>query len=400
MREPVLTIHSMVMKMWRRRHDVLVRSAAAVIMTCAVGAASAQQGSDSVPTVAQNDETVGASRRTAIVEAVDTAAPAVVSIAAEQIHYVREVVPFFDFDSMFPFDVPGFSRSRAHLVSSLSSGVLFSDEGLILTNEHGVPDNATLTVTLPDGREVSGNDVKVVGKHFDTDIALLDINLDDTPVAALGRSDDLMIGEWTIAIGNPFGYVLGDPKPSVSVGVVSALDRWFSSAGGERRIYRNMIQTDASINQGNSGGPLVNAAGRVIGINTFILSGSGGSIGIGFAIPIDRARRVADEILAYGHVRPVNLGFSVESVDEGIARMLGLSRSSGVVVVELLDAGSAAQGGLKIGDLIYEVNGRPTNNIEDARMVFKSLMVGDRVDAKIERAGKDISIGFDITELK
>ena len=346
-------------------------------------------------------QSVSASRRTAIVQAVEKVAPAVVSITAKQVQYVREFVPLFDFGSVFPFGMPGIPQSRAQMVSSLSSGVIFSNDGLILTNEHGVPDNAMLTITLPDGREITGDNVTLIGKDFESDIALLRIKSDKTlPTASLGQSGDLMIGEWVIAIGNPFGYVLGDPKPSVSVGVVSALDRWFGGAGGEKRVYRDMIQTDASINQGNSGGPLVNADGKVIGINTFIISKTGESIGLGFAIPIDRAHRIADELLHYGHIRSVDLGFSVGSVDEGVAKMLGIKRTSGVVVVELIRTGAAARAGLDIGDLIYEVNGRSINDVEDARMVFRSLMVGDRVDMKVERSGKDISIGFDAIELK
>jgi serine protease Do len=379
-------------------HKVASRTLLVIALVC-VGAGKVAAQPQSDPSVANRLDSVVSTRRTAIVRAVETSAPAVVSIAAEQVRYYREVVPLFDFDSLFPFEMPGLSRPRAQLVSSLSSGVLFSDDGLVLTNEHGVPENAVLTVTLPDGREVKGDDVEVVGKDYDSDIAVLKINLDAVPAAPLGRSADLMIGEWVIAIGNPFGYILGDPKPSVSVGVVSALDRWFGGAGGERRVYRNMIQTDASINQGNSGGPLVNADGRVVGINTFILSRSGESIGLGFAIPIDRARRVADELVAYGRVRPIDLGFSVGSVDKGIAQMLGLSRTSGVVVVELLDSGAAGRAGMSVGDLIYEVNGHSTNSIEDARMVFRSLLVGDEVTVKAERSGKDISFRFDITDI-
>ena len=182
------------------------------------------------------------------------------------------------------------TRLREKSISSLSSGVIFSEDGLIMTNEHGVPNGAELIVTLPDRREAKGDRVEVVGKDPTSDVAVLRIDLPNVPTAPLGNSDNLLIDEWVIAIGNPFGYVIGDPQPSVSVGVVSALNRWFSGPRGDRRIYRDMIQTDASINQGNSGGPLVDATGHVIGINTFIISRSGGSVGIGFAIPIDRAR--------------------------------------------------------------------------------------------------------------
>jgi len=374
----------------RRVFAALICSAA----TCVASTPpSRAQSSDST-------EAVSKTRRTAIVRAVETVAPAVVTVAAQEMRYVREVVPLFDFDTWFPFEMPGMTQLRARPVSSLSSGVVFSEDGLIVTNEHGVPEGARLTVTLPDGRLAQADQVEVVGKDYASDIAVLRVRLPDMPAARFGSSADLAIGEWVIAIGNPFGYVIGDPQPSVSVGVVSALNRCFSGPGGDKRIYRDMIQTDASINQGNSGGPLVNADGQVVGINTFILSKTGGSIGIGFAIPIDRARRVIDEIISYGRIRPIDLGFSVGSVDPGVAGMLGLKRSAGVVIVELAHRGAAARAGLEVGDLIYEVNGRPINDLDDARMAFRSLLVGDRVEIKLERAGTELELSFDIVELK
>jgi len=370
------------------------RSVVTAVAICI--ATSGTASADMSETTAAIDQ----SRRTAIVQAVEAVAPAVVTVAARQVRYIHEVVPMFEFDTWFPFEMPGMTRLREQLVSSLSSGVVFAEGGLMITNEHGVPDGSELTVTLPDGREAKSDQIEVVGKDPVSDVAVLRIDLPDVLNAPLGSSDDLMIGEWVVAIGNPFGYVIGDPHPSVSVGVVSALNRCFRGRRGDRRIYRNMIQTDASINQGNSGGPLVNAAGQVVGINTFIISRSGGSIGLGFAIPVERARRVADELLRYGRVRPVDLGFSVGSVGEGMARRLGLTRTSGVVVVELAKKGGAARAGLKLGDLIYEINGRSINDIENARMVFLSLLVGDHVDMKVERGGEDVALGFDIIELK
>jgi len=348
----------------------------------------------------QSSDMLTETRRTAIVRAVEAVAPAVVTVAAREVRYVREVVPLFEFDTWFPFEMPGMTRLREQLVSSLSSGVVFSEDGLVITNEHGVPDGARLTVTLPDGRTAQTDQVEVVGKDFGSDIAVLRIALPDLPTAPLGTSLDLMIGEWVVAIGNPFGYVIGDPQPSVSAGVVSALNRWFSGPRREPRVYRDMIQTDASINQGNSGGPLVNASGQVVGVNTFIISKTGGSIGIGFAIPIDRVRRVADELVRYGRVRPVDLGFSVGPVGAELARRLGIKRTAGVVVVELIKNGAAARAGLELGDLIYEVNGRPITDLDDARIMFRSLLVGDRVNMKVERDGKEVAVGFDIVELK
>src|SRR6185503_20605629 len=168
--------------------------------------------------------------------------------------------------------------------------------GIVLTNEHVVRNAEDIQVTLPDGRQMPG---KLLGASAIYDLAVVRIQGDRLPAATMGNSDDLLVGEWAIAIGNPFGYLLNDPQPSVSVGVISATHRDVKSSATETGVYKDMIQTDASINPGNSGGPLINGDGEVIGINTFIFTQSGGSIGLGFAIPINMARRVMDEVSRY-----------------------------------------------------------------------------------------------------
>ncbi|HEX9912543.1 MAG TPA: trypsin-like peptidase domain-containing protein, partial [candidate division Zixibacteria bacterium] len=241
-------------------------------------------------------EEITATRRNAIVRAAEKIGPAVVSISVVQTRTVREspfLSPFGDefFDEFWGrYFQP---REYKQKVYSLGSGVIISDDGYVLTNEHVVRDADELKVTLPDGREVKG---KLVGQDFTSDLAVIKIEGNKFPYATLGDSDNLIIGEWAIALGNPFGYLLDDPHPTVTVGVISALNRDMKRGTGEDRVYRKMIQTDAAINPGNSGGPLVNADGEVIGINTFIFTTSRGSEGIGFAIPVNRAKNILTDL--------------------------------------------------------------------------------------------------------
>ena len=259
-------------------------------------------------------ESIDASRRTAIVTAIEKAAPAVVTINVVDIQQERLANPFRqDFFGLFDFPLRR-PRLRQRAVESLGTGFLMDERGHILTNYH-VLQGADLisSVTLPDGREL---EVDFVGADERTDLAVLRAKGEALPFIKLGNSEDLYIGEWVIAIGNPFGTMMRDPQPSVSVGVVSANHRRVSSTIGEGdRLYQDMIQTDAAINPGNSGGPLVNALGEVVGVNTMIFSQSGGSQGLGFAIPIQRARRVAEELISFGRRRNPWVGFHGEAVE-------------------------------------------------------------------------------------
>ncbi|MEA3365953.1 MAG: trypsin-like peptidase domain-containing protein, partial [Candidatus Hydrogenedentes bacterium] len=265
----------------------------------------------SVFAAAQVQDDVGLSRRNAIVEAIEKAAPAVVSINVVETR--SEAPPLFqDFWEFFDLPSPRY-RTRHRRVDSVGSGFLIDAQGHILTNYHVLEGASSIaSVTLPDGRDL---EAEIVGLDPRTDVALLKAAGTNLPYAALGQSEDLYIGEWVIAIGNPFGPLISDPQPTVSVGVVSAKDRRLSpSIGKGERLYQRMIQTDAAINPGNSGGPLVNARGEVIGVNTMIFSQSGGNVGLGFAIPIDRARRVVAELKRYGRRRDPWAGFKVEDV--------------------------------------------------------------------------------------
>lgn len=239
------------------------------------------------PGTSQPSKASSAKRINSITEAVKAVEPAVVSINVIKTEYVRAVSPFgfgfFDFFGSIPL---------LRQVESIGSGVIYDPKGYIVTNAHVVSGATQIKVILPDKREFSGT---VAGIDEIHDVAKIKITGNNLPVAEMGNSNDLIIGEWSIALGNPYGFLMNDSKPSVSVGVISAVNRNFA-ARQDRREYKSMIQTDAAINPGNSGGPLVNINGEVVGINTFIFSESGGNIGIGFAIPINSVRTILAKI--------------------------------------------------------------------------------------------------------
>jgi serine protease Do len=230
------------------------------------------------------------------------------------------------------------------------------------------------------------------------DLAVLQIEGDRLPVAPLGDSDDLVVGEWAIAIGNPFGFLLNDPQPTVTAGVISATRRDIKSEATESGVYKNMLQTDAAINPGNSGGPLVNGDGEVIGINTFIFTRGGGSLGIGFAIPINLARRVMDEIVTYGRLRAAWPGMQVQPVNAALAQRLGYKEAGGLVITRVEDGGPADKAGLKVQDRIREVQGRTVNSIDDIQRSIYGAAVGDRLQVVVERDGRRQEVSLTLVE--
>ena len=233
-------------------------------------------------------DSIGVSRQNAITHAVAEIAPAVVSVNVIKTQIVRGRIPSnFGFFGFFDFFGPVQRK-----VQSIGSGVIYDPQGYIITNAHVVNGATEIKVVLPDQREFAAELIGIDAVH---DIAKLRIKSNQLPHARLGNSNDLMVGEWSIALGNPYGYLMNDAKPSVTVGVISALGRNISQDQGGSE-YLNMIQTDTAINQGNSGGPLVNIHGEVIGINTFIFSETGGSIGLGFAIPINTVKDLMGNI--------------------------------------------------------------------------------------------------------
>jgi serine protease Do len=279
----------------------------------------------------------------------------------------------------------------------VGSGFIVSRDGYILTNEHVVKNASEIKVTLTDGREYPA---EFVGGDDTYDVALLKIDGQGLPAAPLGRSDDLMIGEWAIAIGNPFGFLLENSEPTVTAGVVSATRRDIRQSDEQPGVYKDMIQTDAAINPGNSGGPLVNARGEVIGMNTFIFSRSGGSIGLGFAIPIETAQRVMSELLEFGQVRQVWVGVRVQELTPALAEYLGMPGPTGVIV-SFVEAGSpAAEAGMRRGDVILAVNGTIVEHIDNARSALFGAQVGDRLTLKILREGEQRELSMTLREAK
>jgi serine protease Do len=327
---------------------------------------------------------IGAGRRTAIVRASERVGPAVVTVSILKTRLVQGRVSPRHEDFFWPF-FRGFRRRFLQRVESLGSGLIVHGDGIVVTNYHVVEGAQQITITLADGREYNAH---YLGGSDVYDLAVLELEAgdDSLPAAPLGSSRDLLIGEWVIAIGNPFGYLLDDPQPTVTVGVVSAKARDVH-AETERTsaIYKDMIQTDAAINPGNSGGALVNALGDVVGINTFIISKSGGSQGMGFAIPIDTVRRVVDEILEHGHVREVWVGVQVNDIPQALAESLELESTDGVIVSSVDRGSPAEKAGIRARDVIRKIGRDTIRDLADARRALYGTLVEDKLDFVVQR---------------
>ena len=284
----------------------------------------------------------------------------------------------------------------------MGTGVLLSPDGYIVTNAHVVDNALEVVVTLPGGKSY---DAQVIGVDNPSDIALVKIKDENLPHAQLGDSDNLIVGEWAVAMGNPLGLFDVNHKPTATAGIISGtnMDFGLKEAG---HIYQDMIQTDASINPGNSGGPLSNALGEVIGISTFIMTGSNyssGSIGIGFAIPINRVKEVAEDLKKYGKVeRSYTTGIHVQSIDPVIQRYLHLPTAEGVIITDVEKRSSGAKAGLKVGDVIIEVDGKKINSAKDIfRVINEGLhKVGDIITLKILRDNNSIELQLTLEEPK
>jgi serine protease Do len=329
---------------------------------------------------------LNSSRRTAMVDAATRVAPAVVSINVTSRQRVTERDPW-DF-----FFIP---RTSERLVQSTGTGFLIRPDGAIITNQHVVAGAETITVTLSDGTDLQGT---LVGEDPITDIAVVRVPRKNLPVVPVGTSSDLMIGEWVVALGDPYAYLLGNTEPTVTAGVVSAVHRNILPNQDQPGLYLDMIQTDAAINPGNSGGPLANAMGEVIGVNSSIFTGGGGSmgsIGLGFAIPIERALRVADEILKTGRVRRAWTGLEIA----GQGAMQDWKRQGGVTVTRIAAGGPASRGGIAQGDILLEANGRRLRNYLDWEAVKLDLHVGDRVTLRTKRGTVESSRNFTAGDL-
>ena len=309
--------------------------------------------------------------------------PAVVNIATRGTIRERGAQnPLLD-DPFFRrfFDVPPDTGPRARPFQSAGSGVIFDARaGYIVTNAHVVENASEITVTLQDGRDVKA---EIIGSDTPSDVAVLKVKPDGLTQIPLGDSAKVEVGDFVVAIGNPFGL-----QHTVTSGIISGLSRSGINPDG----YEDFIQTDASINPGNSGGALVNLRGELIGINTAILSRSGGNIGIGFAIPVNMARSVMDQLIRYGSVKRGQLGVSMYTVTPDIAHSLGLPSVVGALVSQVVDGSPADRAGIRTGDVITAVNGQPVKSNSELRNTIGLLRVGDKVDIGLLRDGKPLRV--------
>ncbi|MBE9515651.1 MAG: Do family serine endopeptidase [Proteobacteria bacterium] len=316
--------------------------------------------------------------------AVDKAAPAVVNINTAKVVTVRRRHSFFDdpiFRRFFGRDLDNFiGRPQQQLQTSLGSGVIISDKGYILTNNHVIKGADTIQVSLRDGRMTKA---KLVGADPETDLAVLKIKLDKLPSITLGQSEKLRIGDVVLAIGNPFGV-----GQTVTLGIVSATGR--NKLG--INTFENFIQTDAAINPGNSGGALIDAHGNLVGINTAIFSRSGGSQGIGFAIPVSLSQEVLQDIIKHG--RPVRgwLGIEGDPVTEEIARTLELDKAQGIVVIGVLRNGPAHKAGVEPGDVIISIDGKPVTGTHETLLAISRHRPGSKIKLGVIRDSKQKQI--------
>ncbi len=323
------------------------------------------------------------SRRTPVVTAVEQYSPAVINISTD-IYESRPANPFYGtygdpfFDEFFNrFFTP--SRPSQHHRKSLGSGLLLDRKGHILTNHHVILKASKIHITLASGKEYAA---ELIGSDPTSDLAVLKIEMEEKidPII-LGTSSDLMIGETVIAIGNPFGL-----SHTVTTGVISALNRTIQAG---KQIFKDFIQTDASINPGNSGGPLLNIQGRLIGINTAIYSDAQG---IGFAIPVDRVRRIIDDLIIYGEVQPAWFGLEVQGLTEGIKKYLDYKGPHGILIAEVYSGSPAAKAGLQLRDILLRADKTDLTSPADYGQVLRGTTINDKVAFRLFRKGKEVEI--------
>jgi serine protease Do len=300
---------------------------------------------------------------------------------------VPENSPFKDFfdDFLKRHQGQGGSPGRpAQPVTSMGSGFVIESSGLIVTNNHVIEDADEIEVHFQDNTRLKA---ELVGRDPKTDLAVLRVKSDKPlPVVPLGDSDTARIGEWAIAIGNPFG--LGG---SVSLGIISARGRDINSGP-----YDDFIQTDAAINKGNSGGPLFNLKGEVIGVNTAILSSTGGSVGIGFAVPANLVRNIVAQLEKFGEVRRGWLGVKIQSVTDDIAESMAMGKARGALIADVVKGGPGEKAGMKAGDVVIEFNGKPVNEVKDLPRLVADSQVGGKATMKVLRSGKETSLNVEV----
>lgn len=344
--------------------------------------------------VVDNNSGISTSRQNAITTAVDMCSPAIVGINVTEIREQIVRDPYSDWnDPIFEYFFGQRRYRRQYQVKGVGSGFLISPDGYILTNDHVAGNASKVVITMTDG---SKHDAAIVGHDAVTDVAVLKIEGTNLPYLRLSNSDKARVGEWAIAFGNPFGLFDINAKPTVTVGVISNMGVSFTQADedGNQRVYRNMLQTDAAISSGNSGGPLINADGEVVGINTVIYSTShddrgSGSIGIGFAIPINRVISVVDRLRNKGVIdRDFWTGLKVIPIDEETSQYYGIQRQDGVLVTRVSGDSPAGDAGIEPGDIIVAVDGMRVQGMDDLNVAIFDGEVGKRLSFTIERNGK------------
>lgn len=336
-----------------------------------------------------------------VINVANTTGKAVVSISSEHTTKIKGGKKFYfqapfgsgfgedDAFRRFFDDFLGELPDREFKQRGLGSGVIINPEGYILTNEHVISGADKITVTLPDGRKFSG---QIKGQDPRSDLAIIKINARNLPVAGLGDSDTLKIGQWVVAIGNPFGFVMDNPEPTVTVGVISALHRSLGRMLSQDKDYNDLIQTDAAINPGNSGGPLVNLKGEIIGINVAIFSTSGGYQGVGFAVPVNNAKRIISRLIEGKKIIYGWLGVTVQDLNEDLMKYFGLAEKNGILIANVLKDSPAEKGGMQKGDVIKRFDNQPINNVKELLNVVGKAEVGRRVKVIVVRDKKEMNL--------
>ncbi|MBD3414800.1 MAG: Do family serine endopeptidase [Candidatus Aminicenantes bacterium] len=321
---------------------------------------------------------------------VDKVSPAVVSISAEKVEK-RKVIglesPFDDFWDRF-FDTPQ-EREREYRSVARGTGFFINPDGYVITNNHIVENAIKVEVTT---LQEETYQAKIIGNDSETDLALLKVDKGKHPYVELGDSDNIKVGEWVLAIGNPLGLT-----HSVTAGIVSAKGRIFPGLE-QQQPYQDFIQTDAAINRGNSGGPLINLKGKVVGINSIIFSPSGGNIGIGFAISANLARSIVEKLKKEGRVIRGYLGVGVYTVNDDFQKLLDLDTDEGAVINNVDSGSPADKAGLKRYDVIISINGNPIEDGDDLQFKIAEIEPGTKVDITVIREGKKKTMPVEIVE--
>ena len=338
-----------------------------------------------LPSVSQN-----LSQRSFVADAVARSAPAVVTLETQRTIRPAELDRGMTADPFFRqfFGLPRSFKPKQQVELGQGSGIIFDSKGLVLTNAHVVEGSEQLTVGLSDGRRIGG---RVIGRDSLTDLAV--VQLDDSagpwPIAVLGNSDRLRVGDWAIAVGNPFGL-----ESTVTLGIVSGLSRSSSQLGvvGKRL---DLIQTDAAINPGSSGGPLLNASGEVVGINTLVRFGPGA--GLGFAIPINRARSIAQQLVSLGHAKHPMLGIGLSTAS---ASNLGETARLGALIQSVVAGGPASRAGLKVGDVLIALEGRDVLGPAEVISTIDKYGAGQPLRATVLRDGQTLVVSVIPQEMK